>query len=48
MINSLKNERDIIFATDKRALKYIKSIKCNIKIFDISPLEKKKFLSNML
>ena len=42
MIDSLKNERDIILATDKRALKYIKSIEYNIQILDISPLEKKK------
>ena len=47
MIDSLKNERDIILATDKRALKYIKSIEYNVQILDILPLEKKKIILNI-
>ena len=42
MINSLRNERDVILVTDKRALKYIKSIEYNIQILDTLPLKKKK------
>ena len=42
MINYFKDKSNVILVTDKRALKYIPSTECEIKVFNVSPFSKKK------
>ena len=36
MINYFKDKSNVILVTDKRALKYIPSTECEIKVFNVS------------
>ena len=47
MINYFKDKSNVILVTDKRALKYIPSIECEIKVFNVSSFSKKKIFSNI-
>ena len=47
MINYFRDKSNVILATDKRALKYIPSIECEIKVFNVSSLSGKKIFSNI-
>ena len=42
MINYFKDKSNVILVTDKRALKYIPSTECEIKVFNVSSFSKKK------
>ena len=48
MINYFKDKNNVILVTDKRALKYISSIECEIKVFNVSSLSEKTIFSNIL
>ena len=43
MINYFKGKSNVILVTDKRALKYIPSTECEIKVFNVSSFSKKKY-----